>query len=219
MKQKILFRNLVLACLVSLSLSSKLSSQEIKQFSLKKQKISSTPLYEVESMGAPITGSLVEGSVGSINKGCRHRFYCHSVDPAGFLGPQEAAKPVSLKDQPGVFPAPVVGAASLTFQFHCQNSKASVIPVVIRPDGKSYQGLPMTSFTSPQTLVISSPAQTGIYTLFVLAKQKEALGTNVTVDASISTQPQNHATFSLKSFKPDAKEDDLISAEFIYIPS
>jgi hypothetical protein len=220
MKQKILFRNIFLTCLVSFGLSSSLCSQEIKQLSLKKQKLSNTSLYEVASLGAPTTGSLVEGSVGSVSKGCRHRFYCHSAGPTtGFLGPQEAATPISLKDQPGVFPAPLVGAASVTFQFHCQDPNASVVPVVIRPDGTIYQGLAMTSHNSPQTLVISSPAQTGIYTLFVLAQQKDSLGAHVYVDASISTQPQNSATFSLKSFEPDDKEAELISAEFVYNPS
>jgi hypothetical protein len=223
MKQKILFRNIFLTCLVSLGISSTLTSEvEIKQLpiSLEKQSFSSKPLYEVASVGAPTTGSLVEGSVGSINRGCRHRFYCHSAAPAeGFLGPQEAAKPVSLKDQPGVFPAPLVGDASVTFQFYCQNPKECIIPVVIRPDGTIYQGLIMTSLNSPQTIVIASPAQTGIYTLFVLAKQQDSLGAHVTVDASISTQPQNITTFSLKTFEPNDKEGDLISAEFIYTPS
>lgn len=222
MKQKILFRHFFLTYLISLGLSSTLSSQEgmEQQISLKKQRFSSKPLYEVASLGAPTAGSLVEGSVGSIHKGCRHRFYCYStIPPTGFLGPQEAAKPASLKDQPGVFPAPLVGAASVTFQFHCQDAKASITPVVIRPDGKLYQGLVMTSLNSPQTLVISSPAQMGIYTLFVLAQQKDSLGTHVTVDASISTQPQNNTTFFLKSFEPSDKEAELISAEFVYTPS
>jgi hypothetical protein len=222
MKQKLIFQYIVLVSLVSLGLTPNLHAQEKahQAISLKKQVFFSKPLYEVASLGASTTGALVEGSVGSIRKGCRHHFYCQSTGPTiGFLGPQEAAKPVSLKDQPGVFPAPLVGAASVTFQFHCQDANASIVPIVIRPDGTVYQGLAMTGQNSPQTLVISSPAQTGIYTLFALAYQKDSQGAHISVDTSISTQPQNNITFQLKSFEPSDKEAELISAEFIYTPS
>lgn len=206
MKQKRIFlRNIKTVFFASLSLSSSLWSQ---------------PSYEIASLGAPTTGSLVEGCVGSIHKGCRHRFYCHSTGPnTGFLGPQGVAKPVSLKDQPGVFPAPLVGAASVTFHFNCQDTQASFIPIVIKPDGTVFQGLPMKAPNSPQTLVVASPAQTGIYTLFVLAHQKDSQGAHITVDASISTQPQNDKTVHLKAFEPSDKEAELISAEFIYTPT
>lgn len=166
------------------------------------------------------TGSLVEGSVGSIHKGCRHRFHCHSTSPTnGFLGPQEIVKSVSLKDQPGVFPAPLMGAANITFNFCCQDAQASVTPVVVRPDGTVFQGLPMTAHNSPQTLEVSSPAQTGIYTLFVLSHQKEAPSIHVKVDASISTQSHSNKSFEIKSFDLNDKDADLFSAEFVYVPS
>ena len=180
---------------------------------------SSAATHEVVSLGAPTTGSLVEGRVGSTHKGCRHRFYCHSSGPVtGFLGPQTTAKLVSLKDQPGIFPAPLMGAASISFHFHCQDHHMSVIPLVVRPDGTVFQGFPMTALNSPQTLVISSPAQTGIYTLFILPQQKDEVETHVTVEASISTQPQNDQTFNLKPFHSKNKDAELISAEFIYVP-
>lgn len=183
------------------------------------QKKETPPWQEVASLGAPATGFLIEGGVGAIHKGCRHRFYCHSTGPTtGFLGPQTAAKPVSLKDQPGVFPAPLMGAATITFKFCCQDSHLFT-PVVVRPDGTVFKGLPMTSLNSPQILVISNPAQTGIYTLFILSHQKKAEDTLITVDAYINTQPDNAKTFHLKSFDAGAKESELISAEFVYIPS
>ena len=192
--------------------------EEKQQISLKTQAFFSKPLHEVASLGAPTTGSLVEGSVGSVVRGCRHRFYCHSTGgpPTSFLGPEKVAKPIALKDQPGIFPAPVAGGASISFQFHCQDAQSSIIPVVIRPDGTVYQGLAMTEQTSPQTLVISSPAQTGIYTLFVLTHHQDSSNTIISVDASINTQPHNHATFYLKPFEANDQETDLLSAEFIY---
>lgn len=194
--------------------------EEKQQVSLKMQTFFSKPLHEVATLGAPTTGSLVEGSVGSIPKGCRHRFHCHSTGPSTtFLGPEEVARPITLKDQPGIFPAPMVGAASISFQFHCQDAKSSSIPVVIRPDGTVYQGLAMTKHNSPQTLVISSPAQTGIYTLFVLTHHQDSPSTIISVDASISTQPQNNVSLKLKPFEANEKETDLLSAEFIYTAS
>ena len=124
----------------------------------------SKPLYDVSVLGAPASGALLEGVMGAVHKGCRQRFYCHSAAPTqGFLGPTTFAEPISLKDQPGVFPAPLMGPAFLTFCFHCHLSNAPFTPVVIKPDGSVFYGQTMSSTNSPQTLVIASPAQTGIY--------------------------------------------------------
>ena len=207
-----------------LSIHFSLLSQGIEaqqsSFSLQEEQPPSTqPLQEVATLGGPTAGSLIEGVVGSM-KGCRHRFYCHSAGPTlGFLGFQTTTKPLMIKNQPGIFPAPLMGPASLTFNFNYKNSSASLTPVVVRPDGRVFQGLPMTMTNSPQTLVISSPAQTGIYTVFVLAHQKDSQGGKVTVNAAISTQPQHDRTFLLKSFDLNHEDSDLMSAEFIYAPS
>jgi hypothetical protein len=221
-RRKILIQNLKLSFLVGLGYGPSLWAQGSTQYSSHQELfLFSKPMHEVATLGAPTTGSLVEGSVGSIHKGCRHRFYCHSSTLAsGFLGPQAIAKPLSLKDQPGVFPAPLMGPASLIFTFHCQDeSQASLTPTIVRPDGTIFQGLPMTKSNSPQTLVISSPAQTGIYTLFVLSHQKASVEIPVQVNASISTQPQHNKTFYLKSLGSSDKDAELISAEFVYTPS
>lgn len=221
-RRRILIRNLKVSFLIGLSYSHSLWAQGPMQHPSQKEPfLSSKPVHEVAALGASASGSLVEGSVGSSHKGSRHRFYCHSsASTSGFLGPQAIVKPLSLKDQPGVFPAPLMGPASLTFTFHCQDeSQDSLTPIVVRPDGTAFQGLPMNRSNSPQTLVISSPAQTGIYTLFVLAHQKEGGGNRVHINASINTQPQHSKTFHLKSLEFDDKEVELICAEFVYIPS
>ncbi len=182
--------------------------------------LSANPLYEVATLGAPTTGSLIEGVVGSLNKGCRQRFYCHSSVPQeGFVGPQTSVKPLSIKDQPGVYPAPLMGPASLTFQFTCPNPDVCLTPIVVRPDGTIFKGLPMTAHASSQTLEISSPAQTGIYTLFVLANRKESQGAQVIVDAAVSTEPEQKTSFQIKSFEPSGEDETLISAEFVYTPA
>lgn len=179
----------------------------------------SKPIYDVSVLGASATGSLVEGVVGSIQKGCRHRFYSYSSLPAqGFLGPQDIAEPLSLKDQPGVFPAPLMGPAALTFCFNCRQTSGPFTPIIIRPDGTVFYGLAMTAANSPQTLVISSPAQTGIYTLFILSHQKGDQAAEALVEASISTQPSEGKTLELKSFETKEAHPELVSAEFIYIP-
>lgn len=179
----------------------------------------SHPMHEVSVLGAPTSGSFLEGIAGSIQKGCRHRFHCHTTAPAqGFLGPQTTAEPLSLRDQPGVFPAPLMGPASLTFSFQCQNSKAPFTPVVIRPDGTVFHGLPMTQSNSPQALVIASPAQTGIYTLFILAHHNDNPNAEAIVEASVNTQPPQRKTILIKSFDPSGKDAELISGEFTYIP-
>lgn len=171
----------------------------------------------VSVIGAPTSGPFIEGVLGSTRKGCRHRFYCHSGSQGeGFLGPQESAEPLSFKDQPGVFPAPSMGHASLTFLFNCESTEASFTPIVVKPDGTVFHGLPMTGQNSPQAVVIASPAQKGIYTLFILPHQNEA---HATVKATVSTQPDQETTLHLKAFHPQIKEPELVSAEFVYIAS
>ncbi len=221
-RQRLLILNLTLCFLIGLGYSSSLLAQEPVPYSSQKESfLTSKPTHEVATLGASTTGSLVEGSLGSIHKGHRHRFYSHSpVSALGFLGPHTIAKPLSLKDQPGVFPAPLMGPASLTFTFHCQNeSQAPLTPIVVRPDGTIYQGFPMTTSHSPQSLVISSPAQTGIYTVFVLAHQNVFDDIPIQVNASISTQPQHDKTLYLKTLGSSNKNAEFMSAEFVYIPS
>lgn len=180
----------------------------------------SRPPQEVATLGAPTSGSLVEGAIGSIRKGSRHRFFCHSSRPdPGFLGVQESSNRLILKDQPGVFPAPILGAASITFEFHSQESTGSIVPVIVRPDGTIYQGLPMNRSNSPQTLVVSSPAQTGIYTLLTLSHSSDALKAPISVKASISTQPERSRTLLLRPLEKENPQPELISAEFIYTHS
>lgn len=175
--------------------------------------------YDVSVLGAPATGSLVEGVVGSVQKGCRHRFFCHSSEPMqGFLGPQASAEPLSFRDQPGVFPAPLMGPAALTFCFNCSEENSHFTPIIVRPDGTVIYGQAMGASNSPQTLVIASPAQTGIYNLFILTHQKEDIPAHAMVEASISTQPKEGKTFHLKSLEAKEGDPELISAEFIYIP-
>ena len=76
----------------------------------------------------------------------------------------------------------------------------------------------MKEDNSPQSLVITSPAHTGLYTLFILAHPNEKETASVTVEAAISTQPQQNKMIALKTFDPKAGEPELISAEFLYIP-
>jgi len=179
--------------------------------------LSSKPLYEVATLGAPTAGALLEASVGSLHQGNRHRFYYRSsIPPSGFLGAQRAIKPSSLKDQPGVFPATLMGSASLTFTFSSQTSHSLMTPLLVKPDGTVCRGLPMTKDNSPQTLVISSPAQTGIYTLFVLAHENDPYHAVIQVNASISTRPEQEKIFHLNTFAPNNKNVGLTSAEFTY---
>ena len=175
-------------------------------------------LQMVSSLGASTSGYWVEACVGSRHKGCRHRFHCHhsNCSTDGFLGPHPIAKPLSLKDQPGIFPAPIMGDASLTFKFKAQNPQAThLTPIVIRPDGTAFQTPPMTPLNSLQTLVIPSQAQTGIYTLFVIAHPNTSKDASVSVEATISTQPQNCQIFHLFPFDPTG-DGAKFSAEFIY---
>jgi hypothetical protein len=173
---------------------------------------------EIEICGAPSTGPLVEGAVGSIHKGSRHRFFCHNTTASeGFIGFESTIEPLSLKTQPGVFPAPVMGLDSLTFRFHASQHSPLFTPLIIRPDGTVFYGQPMAEKNSPQTVVVAAPAQTGIYTLMIISNQYE-LAAHATVNATISTRPQEEITLSLKSFDPNELEEttDLICAEFIY---
>lgn len=175
------------------------------------------PLHEVASLGAATTGALVEGKVGSMRKSYRQRFYCQSSGPKpGFLGPEVVAKPTSIKDQPGIFPAPLMGLDSLTFTFTCQNQDLTLTPVIIKPDGTAVYGQPMKK-QETQTVMISSPAQTGIYTLFALAHQTSSNLACLHVKATTSTHPEQVQSFRLEPFIGSQKESDHISAEFIYI--
>ncbi len=175
------------------------------------------PLHEVASLGAATTGALVEGKVGSMRKSCRQRFYCQSSGPKpGFLGPEIVAKPSSIKDQPGIFPAPLMGLDSLTFTFTCQNQDATLTPVIIKPDGTAVYGQPMRK-QETQTVMISSPAQTGIYTLFALAHQTSPSLACLHVKVTTSTRPEQTKSFYLEPFTGFQKNSDHISDEFVYI--
>lgn len=212
---KILFTSLFF-----LILSLGLESGENKSYSSPSLQNLQQPHFEVSSLGAPVTGSLIEGKVGCLNKGSRQRFYCHSaIPPEGFLGPQGISEPVRLRDQPGIFPAPVRGPASVTFTFDCQDSNASVTPVIVRPDGTVFCGAPMSQKNSPQTIVISSPAQTGIYTLFAPSRDQDSSPSSLLVNASVSTQPQNNTSFVLNSFSKNSEKPEEHSVDFIYINS
>lgn len=181
---------------------------------------SARPIQQISSIGSSTAGALVEGVVGSSQRKSPYRYYTQSPGPtSGFLGPQDEIKPTCFRDQPGVSPAPLVGEASITFQFHCTEPGSCVIPAVVRPDGTIYQGLSMTPKTSPQTVVISAPAQTGIYTLFVIADEKTVPNSHATVQTSISTDPKNRTTLNLQTFDTSADlPQELTSAEFVYAP-
>ena len=179
----------------------------------------SKPIHEVATLGAATTGPMLEGVSGAINKGRRRHFDCFSANPKpGFLGPQTIAKHPRVKDQPGVFPAPLMGPASLTFAFSNQSKHHALTPVIVRPDGTAFHGLPLTPDDSSQTLVVSSPAQTGIYTLFVLGHQKYQSDAHAIVNVTTSTQTQQVNTFNLFPLDLSDNHYDQISAEFIYIP-
>ncbi len=178
---------------------------------------SSKPLHEVATLGAATTGPLLEGVSGAINKGRHRHFDCYSANPKpGFLGPQTIAKHPRVKDQPGVFPAPLMGPASLTFTFSSQSKHCALTPVIVRPDGTAFHGLPLTPDDSSQTLAVSSPAQTGIYTLFVLGHQKNQSEAHAIVKVTTSTQTQQVNTFHLFPFDLSDNHSDEFSAEFIY---
>lgn len=181
---------------------------------------SARPIQQIASIGSSTTGALVEGVVGPNQKKSPYLYYIQTPGPAsGFLGPQDEVKPTHFRDRPGVSPAPLAGEASITFQFHCNEPGTCVIPAVVRPDGTVYQGLSMTSKNSPQTVIISSPAQTGIYTLFVIADEKTIPKSHATVQTSISTDPKNRTTLHLQTFDTSADvTQELTSAEFIYAP-
>lgn len=178
----------------------------------------STSVHEVASLGGATTGSLLEGVVGAVQKGCRHRFYCHStLSDEAFVGLKtDVNKIVAIKDQPGVFPAPLAGPSSLTFTFKHEFGKSKLTPVIVRPDGTIFQGLPMNSFDSPQKIVISAPAQTGIYTLFVLSNEKDDINGEMMIQTTISNQPQKERSLRLRPFNPKSEHVEQTSAEFFY---
>lgn len=180
------------------------------------------PLHEVGSLGAATTGALVDGVAGATRKGCRYRFTCHTEGPKpGFLGPITVAKPTSLRCQPGIFPAPLTGPDSITFTFTCQSNDNLLTPVVVRPDGTTLQGFPMSTDDFPQSIVLASPAQTGIYTLFVLPHEQDNGVHQVyaTVDVKTSTHSQQDTTLILKPFESTEENSEWVSGEFIYTSS
>jgi hypothetical protein len=178
----------------------------------------SKPTQEIASLGAATTGCFVEGVIGAPRKGRRHRFYCQSSGPkSGFLGPQTVAKPFSVKAQPGIFPAPLMGTASLTFTFSCDSENAYLTPVIVKPDGTIYQGAPLKGCKASQELVVTSPAQTGIYTFFVLSHGDSPHDVHTSVKVHTSVTPQQVETFSLKPFEGNEAHAEEICAEFIYL--
>ncbi len=176
--------------------------------------------HQAASIGAPVTGSLIEGCIGSFKKSESHYITHYDHTKNGFLGSSQGEKhAITVKDQPGVFPAALVGDSSIGFQFHIEDENEEIIPVIVRPDGTVYQGLAMHKDHSPQVLEIASPAQRGIYTLFVLGNGK-ALAKNIIVEVAVKNQPKHNTSLQLQPFNPENDQNhDLISAEFVYSPS
>jgi hypothetical protein len=160
----------------------------------------------------------MEGVVGAPYQQPHHRYSCRSAGPKpGFIGPDAAGKPTCVRDQPGVFPAPLLGPDSLSFTFISQSHCAAfVTPVVVRPDGTAFFGQSMRADALPQTLEIPAPAQMGIYTLFVLPHDTESEPVAISVKVSSSEQRGLVETISLKSFIAGSDDSDLTCGEYIY---
>lgn len=106
----------------------------------------------VVSIGAPLSGPCIEGAVGAIQKGVRQKFCCQTGgNVPGFLGPRLFSS--FVKEQPGVFPAPLRTETSLSFHW----DKEATVWVVL-PDGTSLQ-------VEGSELSIPFPTQSGIYFL------------------------------------------------------
>lgn len=181
----------------------------------------------VAACGGALTGTLVEGRVGSTPRERRRRFYCYSATaPEGFLGPHSVAKRISLRDQPGVFPAPIVGQAALSFTFYCRPSSAPSVPgcaagggltpVVVRPDGTVLKGGPMAPSDCPQTILIPAPAQAGIYDVFALTGDSAWQEVEIEVAAAVSTHPHHQQMLKLKPYGSGCTPL-LSNAEFLYL--
>ena len=177
--------------------------------------------YEVSVLGAPTSGIAIQGAVGAIHKGNDLRFPCYSPGPTpGLVGPQIFSKLSGFKDQPGVFPAPLIGFDSLHFVFTSKEGNRDIIPVIIKPDGTIFKGSPMNCNHGPQMLVIPYPAQTGIYTIFALnqksVEKNDLIAGLVEVNVNTSTRTKKGKHFLLKPFSSNTKNAEFISAEYIY---
>jgi hypothetical protein len=164
---------------------------------------------KVSSIGAPTAGALIEGMVGSRDKSSQPCFSYQSVKP-GFVGPEIVSKPIKIRDQPGIFPAPALGPASISFAFYYSDS-SPLYPVIVQPDGSVINGEKI-DFSSH--IVIPSPAQLGIYSLFILASEP-CNSQPVIVKIFTSTRPSEVQTIHIKPITQDSPLD-LMSAEFIY---
>ncbi|MDP1880855.1 MAG: hypothetical protein Q8K60_07940 [Parachlamydiaceae bacterium] len=181
-------------------------------------------VYDIAVFGSPTSGPLIEGAIGAIQKGYRHRFYCHSSGPnPGFIGAQTSTKLSSIKEQPGVFPAPLMGSDSLQFTFALTASHDPVIPVIVKPDGTILKGYPMTYEHAPQVLSIPYPAQTGIYNFFVLNQninfeKNSSPSENPWINVNVITNHQSRKSqnFSIKTFNAQVESPEFICAEYIY---
>jgi hypothetical protein len=176
------------------------------------------PVHKVRAIGAPTAGGVMEGVVGAPYQQPHHRYSCRSAGPKpGFIGPDAAGKPTCVRDQPGVFPAPLLGPDSLSFTFISQSHCASLVtPVVVRPDGTAFFGQSMRADDLPQRLEIPAPAQMGIYTLFVLPHDAESEPVSMAVEVASSEQPGLVETISLKSFVGGCDDSDLTCGEYTY---
>lgn len=195
----------------------------ISQFNLVGAEKIDNKIYDIAVFGSPTSGPLVEGAIGAIQKGYRHRFYCHSPGPSpGFIGAQTSTKVSSIKEQPGVFPAPLMGSDSLQFTFALSGSNDPVIPVIVKPDGTILKGYSMTHEQPPQVLSIPYPAQTGVYNFFVLNQnincEKNSAAENSWVNVNVITNHQSRKgqNFSIKAFNANVESPEFICAEYIY---
>lgn len=181
--------------------------------------LSTRPIQHVTAIGAPTVGGLIEGIAGAPYRAPHHRYCCRSDGPKpGFIGPDVAGKPTCVRDQPGVFPAPIMGPDSLSFTFRSQDSHLSqVTPVVVRPDGIAIVGRPMQSGDASQTLEVPFPAQMGIYTLFILPHENANQPVSASVEVQSSVVEKRPRIIPLQSFVSGGGDLDLICGEYIYL--
>lgn len=179
----------------------------------------SKPFYEIASLGAPTTRPIIKETVGAINKRSEKQ-----IQPGtnggyeGFSG-LSSTSIASLYQEAGLSPNHPNEPADIAFTFSCRDIKEPFTPIIVRPDGTILRGLPMTQEHSPQTLEISTPAQTGIYTLFVLAHEQHSPDSLVTINTKVSSDPLQNKAFQLGFFDPKNKTDSkIVSAEFLYTP-
>lgn len=174
---------------------------------------------EIASLGAVMSEAILEGGSGAIQRSPQYRFRTRSIGPTpGIIGQHPKFTRATLREQPGVFPGPLLGFDALEFTFTCLGPiDQNLVPIIFKPDGSIIKGKILCSKDPKQTVTVPYPAQTGIYTLFISNNSlKNAISESIRVEVAVHKKVKGGKNTYSRPFDLSTQSLDESTIELVY---